>query len=397
VTRLRWLRAGAGAAVVAALALVAGLAAERQRPIEVRWVAASPASNELAVVVSGLDVATLHRLISAEWTTARWQRLLSVFAGQGDLLTDLSVPPMLGSHRVVADTLRFEPQFPLFAGVSYRAVFRPAELPGPAAPHTNWVIARFTVPTPAPGPATVVSRVYPGADVVPENLLKFYLHFSAPMSRGHSYEHLQLRDDAGKVIELPFLELDEELWDPSMQRLTLFIDPGRIKRGVQPLEEIGPSLEAGHSYTLVIDRAWTDAGGHPLGQTFRKTFRVGPPDRDPPDPAHWKLEPGRAGTREPLTITFPESMEHALACRMIRPTLADGSAIEGDAVTEDEERRWKFTPGQPWRAGRHQLVIQTLIEDLAGNNIGKPFEVDLFERVEIRPSNPTVALAFEIH
>jgi hypothetical protein len=303
---------------------------------------------------------------------------------------------MLGSHRVVADTLRFEPQFPVSAGVSYRTVFRPAELPGAVARDTNWIIARFTAPAPAPGPATVVSRVYPSAEVLPENLLKFYLHFSAPMSRGHSYEHLQLLDEAGKAIELPFLELDEELWDPAMLRFTLFIDPGRIKRGVQPLEEIGPSLEAGRNYTLVIDRAWTDAAGRPLGQSFRKQFRVGPPDRDPPDPALWKLAPGHAGTREPLTVTFPEPMDHALACRMIRPALAGGTLIEGDAMTEDEERGWKFTPRQPWRAGRHQLVIQTTIEDLAGNNIGKPFDVDLFERVESRPGNPTVALTFEV-
>ena len=34
-----------------------------------------------------------------------------------------------------------------------------------------------------------------------------------------------------EAIELPFLEIDEELWDPAMMRLTLFIDPGRIKRG----------------------------------------------------------------------------------------------------------------------------------------------------------------------
>jgi hypothetical protein len=64
-----------------------------------------------------------------------------------------------------------------------------------------------------------------------------------------------------------------------MTRLTLFIDPGRIKRGVLPLEEVGPSLEAGKSYTLVIDREWIDGSGNPLQESFEKTFKVGPPDR----------------------------------------------------------------------------------------------------------------------
>ncbi len=50
------------------------------------------------------------------------------------------------------------------------------------------------------------------------------------MSRGDSYRHIQLRDAKGKAVELPFLELGEELWNPDMTRLTLFIDPGRVKR-----------------------------------------------------------------------------------------------------------------------------------------------------------------------
>ena len=46
-----------------------------------------------------------------------------------------------------------------------------------------------------------------------------------------------------------------------MTRLTLLLDPGRIKRGVRPLEEIGGALQVGRTYTLVIDDAWPDAKG----------------------------------------------------------------------------------------------------------------------------------------
>jgi hypothetical protein len=49
-----------------------------------------------------------------------------------------------------------------------------------------------------------------------------------------------------------------------MMRLTLFIDPGRIKRGVLPLEEVGPALEEGKRYTLMIDRDLKDGTGNPL-------------------------------------------------------------------------------------------------------------------------------------
>jgi hypothetical protein len=40
--------------------------------------------------------------------------------------------------------------------------------------------------------------------------------------------------------------------------------------------------------------------------------------------------------------------------------------------------------------------VQTTIEDLAGNNIGKPFEVDLFDGVERQLTHSTVKLPFEI-
>lgn len=242
----------------------------------------------------------------------------------------------------------------------------------------------------------MVSHVHPTADALPENLLKFYVHFTGPMSRGNIYDHIRLRDESGKDVELPFLEIDEELWDATMTRLTLIIDPGRIKRGVRPLEEIGPALEAGKSYTLVIGREWRDGAGNPLKESFQKMFKIGPPDRDPPDPSRWKVEAPQAGSRDRLAVVFPESMDHALAQRLIRVTGETGEIAGGKASLEDQERRWTFTPDTVWRRGRYQLIIQTTLEDLAGNNIGKPFEVDLFEGAGRRLSTTTVKLLFEI-
>jgi hypothetical protein len=304
------------------------------------------------------------------------------------------MPPMLGNYRVASDRLRFEPQFPLEPGVKYRAVFRPARLNGKGVGEE--IAAVFEMPRRDSTPTTEVTRIYPSADELPENLLKFYLHFSASMSRGQIYDHIKLVDESGKQVELPFLEIDEELWDPEFKRLTLFIDPGRIKRGVKPLEEIGPSLEEGKSYALVIDREWRDSAGNPLKTSFQKRFKVGPPDRLPPDPKAWKIESPQAGGRDPLIMIFPEPMEHALAERMIFVTLASGEQVIGKIVLENQERRWIFTPAQPWRAGKYQLVIQTTLEDLAGNNIGKPFEVDLFEGVQPRLSTQSIKLSFEI-
>jgi hypothetical protein len=364
--------------------------------LSIRWGTAGADTNRMVVEVFGLSAKTLQELRRVHWSPGEWQRLLSVFAEQGDVIADVDLPPMLGAYRLGPTTLRFEPQFPLEPGVRYRAVLRADALPGTGASESGLRIASYQAPVRRSLPTTTVSQVYPSAEVLPENLLKFYVHFSAPMSRGHIYDHIHLRDEAGRDVELPFLEIDEELWDPTLTRLTLFIDPGRIKRGVRPLEEIGPALETGKRYTLVIDRAWADGQGAPLKETFRKTFTVAPPDREPPDPAQWKIKPPRAGRRDSLVLTFSEPMDHSLARRVIQITDASGELVDGQTALEDRERRWTFVPSRPWRRGAHALVVQTSIEDLAGNNIGKPFEVDVLEGVQRRFTNATVKLPFDV-
>src|SRR5581483_5374373 len=109
-----------------------------------------------------------------------------------------------------------------------------------------------------------------------------------------------------------FLELGEELWDPKGVRFTLLIDPGRIKRGLKPREEIGPVLEDGKSYTLVIDKGWPDARGNPLKADFRKSFRASPPIEKAIDPAAWKIAAPPAGGSAALEVTFPRPLDHAM-------------------------------------------------------------------------------------
>lgn len=325
-----------------------------------------------------------------------WTRLLSIYAEQGNALEGMGLPSMAGNYRVDDAGIQFRPAFPLEPGVSYRAVLRLDRLPGPRDADTKLMTSSFLIPVLKREPSTVVRQIYPSGDVLPENLLKFYLHFSAPMSRGQIYQYIHLLTGTGGEVELPFLELDEELWNPDMTRLTLFIDPGRIKREVRPLEEIGPALEQGKHFKLVIDRDWQDARGNPMMAAFEKSFAVGPPDREAPDPKRWAIESPRHETRAPLTINFGKPMDHALAQRMIHVTDSAGEAKAGKASLTHQEQRWLFEPDHPWKAGAHQLIVQTTIEDLSGNNIGKPFEVDLFEGVERKLTRETVRIAFEV-
>lgn len=298
-------------------------------------------------------------------------------------------PPLLGETLREGGALLFKPRFELGPGMRYRAVYRESMRAAP-------LIEIFPIPAPSARPATALERIDPSPDVLPENLLKLYLNFSGPMSRGEAYQRIRLLDERGRKVELAFLEIDQELWDRDVRRLTLLFDPGRVKRDLLPHEEAGTPLRAGGAYTLVVDRAWPDAHGHALEREARKTFRVGPPDHDPPRTSDWRLAPPKGGTRDPLSVTFPEPLDRALLERVLEVLDASGGKVPGSAAIDAQETRWRFTPRDPWKAGDYTLRAEAILEDLAGNSLGRRFEVDVFERVEDRALSVIESLRFRI-
>lgn len=295
-----------------------------------------------------------------------WSRRFIVDVVTTDETAD--APSMLGSYQAIAGGVRFTPRYPLQPGLRYRAEYRAAD--------GTTVSKEFQSSDRPPAAATGVAAVYPTATMLPENQLKFYLHFTAAMGRGEAYDHLHLLDEAGNELDLPFLEVGEELWDPSGTRLTLLLDPARVKRGLKPREEQGPVLEAGRRYTLVIDRRWRDAAGRPLRAEFRKRFSVGPPDETCPEPRRWQLAVPAAGSRTPLAVRLGESLDQALLERMLSVTDSAGRRVPGEVQIGEREATWSFTPEQAWQAGKYRLVADTLLEDLAGNSIARKFEVE---------------------
>jgi hypothetical protein len=331
----------------------------------------APAGGAARFEVVGLDRATLAELAKSSRTPDEWADLFAVHVTRDGQAVPTGQPPVLGTYRVSEGVLRFEPRFPLQPGVRYRAVLHVAKLPKAGAGAA--VTLEHFIPKPAARATTVVEQVYPTSDQLPENQLKFYLYFSAPMARGEAYRRVHLLDAAGKAVEFPFLELDEELWNPEGKRFTLFFDPGRIKRGLKPREEVGPSLEEGKSYTLVIDREWNDTAGNPLKESFRKSYRVGPPDDEQLDARTWKLQAPAAGSSAPLTVTFPKPLDRGLLERIVWVTDRQGRRVEGKVAISKQETCWQLTPEKPWAAGSYHLVAETTLEDRAGNNLARPF------------------------
>ncbi len=338
-------------------------------------------------VVTGLSESILEQVARrAGEQPSAWQNLMVVA-----IATDAAdaARPMLGDYRVETGALVFAPRFPLRPGSTYRVTVMPA-----GAKEDPQLSREFRIAEPPRRPPTRLVAIYPSSDVLPENQLKFYLHFSAPMSRGEAYQRVKLLDQEGRQVDFPFLELGEELWDPTGTRFTLFFDPGRIKRGLQPRELFGPALLEGKSYTLVIDAGWPDAQGRPLAATSRKPFRVVAPDDEQPLPEGWQLVEPAQGSLQPLVVSFGEPLDHAMLQRVLSVRRGD-QIVAGRIVISKQESQWSFQPDAPWGPGEHALVVDAALEDLAGNSLGRPFEVDRFDKVERTARQTTVQIPFE--
>jgi hypothetical protein len=357
--------------------------------IELKQISADLASVE----VVGLSSADLSALSASTLTSDDWGALLRITVGDTD---SADRPAVLGTYAVGDGVLRFTPRFPFDPGQHYDVRLDPSRLPSSGAA-ASWrsEIIRTSVALPGhEGRATTrVVAVFPGADDVPENLLRMYILFSAPMSLGGASGYVQLLDEHERVVEDPFLPLDVDLWNDNRTRYTVLFDPGRVKRGILPNEEMGRALVAGRRYTLVVDDGWRDAAGQTLAAPFRRSFHAGPPADEALDPQQWRLEAPRAQTRDPLLVTFPASLDHGLLQRALAVSL-NGERVTGEVQTDAGETRWRFSPAAPWRAGAYQLHASSILEDVAGNRIGRPFEVEELAAGRLRSEARSAALPF---
>jgi hypothetical protein len=389
-------RAAIALGVVTAVALLGDLSNADSRPAAPQIVMVPPALPTASFEVRGLTPGVLERLRRLEPAAATWSQIFRVSVENG-LAVRL---PMVGTYSVRGDAVRFKPRFPLERGLKYLAAFDSAKVS--ASDNRVRLAGTFVIPEQWQGPPAQLVAVYPSGSELPENLLRIYLSFSAPMSQGGCYQYVMLVRDDGKQVIQPFLELPQELWNPQGTRLTLLFEPGRVKQGLKPREEEGAVLIAGRSYTLTIDSKWPDATGRPLQKGVQKTFRVIEAQRSQLDPQSWTIRTPASGSREPVVVAFPKSLDYAMLGRVLHiMSGGDGAAspleeVAGDIRLADDETRWIFVPSAPWKPGPYRLVVSTSLEDPAGNSIGRAFEVRRDQSIpEIEPPR-SITLRFNI-
>jgi hypothetical protein len=277
---------------------------------------------------------------------------------------------MLGDYSVKNDQVFFQPIVPLSRGLNYQVLFR------------DKLIGKINVPADANAKAPTLVAVYPSTDTVPENLLKMYFQFSKHMREGEALQHVVLLDENNDTLDGTFLDLQPELWNKERTALTLWLDPGRIKRDLIPNQQLGNPLKKGEKYTVVVSQQWKDAEGLALEKQFTKTFFVGERDDASPQPQNWRLAIPKPGTTSPLLINLPEPLDYFLLQETILIKDLQGQSVKGNIHIKENETSIEFIPLQQWKGGAYKLIVASYLEDLSGNNLIRPFDRDITKQAE---------------
>ncbi|HZZ77075.1 MAG TPA: hypothetical protein VFE62_01070 [Gemmataceae bacterium] len=292
------------------------------------------------------------------------EKLLSVSLVPDD--TKKPGPAMIGAYERKADDLIFTPRFGFSAGQTYRATLHTAKP----------ITLDYRAPDAAAKAPPRVLKIYPTNDVLPANVLRFYIYFDRPMRGGREiFDQIVLIDDKGKVIDEPWLI--DEIWDEANNCLIIYIQPGRIKWGVMLREVLGPVFFPKREYSLVVRGSVADREGNKIGKDIVKKFRTTAEDRVRVDLSEWKLLAARAGTKERLSVTLPKTFDHRNLQRYLTVKDDRSNTVEGSIEVAKDGRSWAFSPKANWRAADYYLFVDPLLEDVAGNNPLRAFDFDL--------------------
>jgi hypothetical protein len=343
------------------------------------------------VEVTGIGARDLSNLRDARLSADQWQSLFTVRVGDAPSVGAL--PPVQGRYAITPSAITFTPLFPFDLGRAYQVAFDPAHVSGSRPVPVVTAIVRL--PAVTGSPTTSVIAVHPSSGVLPDNTLRLYVEFSAPMGRAGALDFVRLLDEGGREVATPFLPVQADFWNPAHTRYTLFFDPGRVKQGILPNQQLGRPLRAGHTYTLQISADWPDAHGQPLKAPYRREFRVAQSELQPIAPAGWRVAPPAPRTRDPLVVTFPRPLDHGLLARALGVQDGGHRTIDGEITLEAADTRWLFRPAAEWAPGAYQLVALSILEDPAGNRIGRAFEVDM-TRTDATPAVDAYRLSFRV-
>lgn len=289
--------------------------------------------------------------------------VFKVFVGKPDACC-VGKSPMAGRYAIDKRTVTFYPAFDFIEGQNYTVEVSNHD----ASINRIRYLKPFTIARTNADVWPEIIAIFPSGNDIPENTLRFYIHFSSPMQPHVSADYIKLVNQAGTPDTAAFMAFKQELWSEDRKRLTLLMDPGRIKRGVAQNLTLGPALLEGRMYSIVVEKGWSTADGTKKTARFEKAFTVSKALRTLPNTLLWSITSPRKETNDPLIIKFDRPFDYELLQHGISVLGEGGETIRGAISVEKHEQIWRFDPKGNWRNSQIQIAVDTQLEDVAGNN-----------------------------
>ncbi len=217
-----------------------------------------------------------------------------------------------------------------------------------------------------------VVNIFPQSDSLPVNIMRFYVEFSHPMQEMNIYEHVHLIDNKGQKGDSVFYQYPHEFWNNTRTKVSLLVDPGRVKRGLIAHNRLGRAFEEGVTYHLKIDSLLLNFEDQPLQKSVTKTFVAITEDIQAPNVNDWQLSQPRIETVEPLIINLKDKIDHVSAQTLLRIT-QNNQLVEGHFEMKGDTSL-AFIPKSDWSRGKYQLSINSKLEDLTANSVNQVFD-----------------------
>jgi len=301
---------------------------------------------------------------------ANTQSNIDIKVFRGKLSADVlqSTTAIIGKVKYKDSYTSFTPLVPFDQETPYTVLF-------------NEQVFVFEITRPDTEAALHVVEIYPNAEHVPANILKWYVQFSKPVNPVKIYEHIHFLDQHGKAIDRSILHLGAPLLSADGKLLTIWIEPGRQKRMLGPNQHLGSVFQSSKKYTLSIKNTLKDTQGNPIENPVEHSFTTQASDRVKPSVDTWNILPLVANSQKPLEIICEEHLDYGSLLDALS-ILHEGSPVRGQLSYLSATKTILFTPEKNWTKGTYNIHVEHLLEDLAGNNLVHLFDRPIQEGVQ---------------
>ncbi len=306
---------------------------------------------------------------------------LGVYRGTISEDNIVSATPMIGKITSTDTSVSFTPIVPFGWEEEYTLVY-------------DGVIEYFKIKLPIDYKSLEVEKIYPSIGKLPSNVLKWYVKFSRPISETNVYDHIRIINANGDTLSRATLPLQNALISEKGTLLTIWVEPGRQKRGLGPNETLGAVFEKDHSYSLIISKTLKDDQGIKMKEDYVHSFEIIEADRTKPNVNNWKLLLPKVKSLEKLRVNVIKPLDFGSTNGSVKLMNDNNEEVRGTWHMENDETHLVFTPSDIWKKGAYKVLFDHKIEDLAGNNLKRLFDQEITQSSSIDHNDDEYKIEF---